>query len=154
MAVIPITARAAVKITAAINITTAIPRSVSFQLPAAEVAPVMPRDRASGRTDLWVCAAEISGPEISGKATGRALISQLLYGTRTVFDRNCSINLLDTVRQNCVRQNCVRQNVCSIEPMFDLYRILKAAPSSFAQIFERVVQTLNQGGLTLSALLG
>jgi hypothetical protein len=148
MAVIPITARAAVKITAAINITTAIPRSVSFQLPAAEVAPVMPRDRASGRTDLWVCAAEISGPEISGKATGRALISQLLYGTRTVFDGtvrwNCSIKLFDTVRQN----------VCSIEPMFDLYRILKAAPSSFAQIFERVVQTLNQGGLILSALLG
>jgi hypothetical protein len=135
MAVIPITARAAVKITAAINITTAIPRSVSFQLPAAEVAPVMPRDRASGRTDLWVCAAEISGPEISGKATGRALISQLLYGTRNVLD------------------GTVRQNVCSIEPMFDLYRILKAAPSSFAQIFDRVVQTLNQGGLTLFACL-
>jgi hypothetical protein len=30
---------------------------------------------------------------------------------------------------------------------------LKAAPSSFAQIFERVVQTLNQGGLTLSPCL-
>jgi len=35
----------------------------------------------------------------------------------------------------------VRQNVCSIEPMFDLYRILNAAPSSFAQIFERVVKS-------------
>lgn len=55
------------------------------------------------------------------------------------------MNLLDTFS--------VRQNVCSIEPMFDLYRISNAAPSPFAQIFERVVKTVNQGGLTLWARL-
>jgi hypothetical protein len=33
--------------------------------------------------------------------------------------------------------------------MFDLYRMFDPPPSSFAQIFERVMKTVNQRGLTL-----
>jgi hypothetical protein len=33
--------------------------------------------------------------------------------------------------------------------MFDLYRMFDPLPSSFAQIFERVMKTVNQRGLTL-----
>jgi hypothetical protein len=33
--------------------------------------------------------------------------------------------------------------------MFDLYRMFDPPPSSFAQVFERVMKIVNQGGLTL-----